>query len=190
MHTEQARVNRIRLLLVAVLIPLFGWAMSSPASGHDGQSSVIFLDIYPDGTVEGTVEHPYELLNEEFGFELVPDESSEADIEATQSVMFGFNTESLIIEMDGERWPITFTDTAVVPTENTTYAGYNFVVDQTFDEAPRIFDVTYTGCPPVTQRATSTSTIRRRLRRSPAPSTLAWSTFSSAPTTSCSCSSC
>ena len=145
MHTEQARVNRIRLLLVAVLIPLFGWAMSSPASGHDGQSSVIFLDIYPDGTVEGTVEHPYELLNEEFGFELVPDESSEADIEATQSVMFGFNTESLIIEMDGERWPITFTDTAVVPTENTTYAGYNFVVDQTFDEAPRIFDVTYTG---------------------------------------------
>ncbi len=142
---EAKKVRRIRLLLVATLIPLFGWAFTSAASAHDGTSSVIFLDIYPDGTVEGQVEHPYALLNEEFGFELDPETSTEDDVANTNIIMKDFNTESLVIEMDGELWPITFTDTEVVPTENTTYAGYNFVVDRVFDEAPRVFDVTYSG---------------------------------------------
>ena len=142
---QKRRIWRIRLLLVAALIPLFGSLFVPPASAHDGTSTVIFLDIFPDGSVEGRVEHPYLLLNDVFGFDLDVDESTEDDIAATNAIMRAFNTESLSITMNGEEWPITFTDTYVLPTENTTYAGYNFEVDRVFSEAPRKFDVTYTG---------------------------------------------
>ena len=133
------------LMLGLLLLPLLLLAFAAPASAHDGRSSVIFLDVYPDGTVEGQVEHPVDLLNDVFGFDLDPETASENDIAATQTVMLDFNTASLVITDGGGPWPITFTDTEVVETENQIYAGYNFVVDRTFDDAPRIFEVTYTG---------------------------------------------
>ena len=119
--------------------------MTSSAGAHDGTSTIIFLDVYADGTVEGTVEHPIVLLNELFGFDLDADISDATDIDGTQDVMRDFNANSFRIVADGESWPITFTDTVVIETENRLYAGYNFVVDRTFAEAPRAFDVTYTG---------------------------------------------
>lgn len=116
------------------------------ATAHDGQSTVVFLDIYPDGTVEGQVEHPVALLNDIFGWDIDAEEADEDDIAATLEVMTAFNKASLVLTgEDGEVWPITFTDSEVVPTENRIYAGYNFVVDRTFDEAPRRFEVTYRG---------------------------------------------
>ena len=136
---------RYHLLLALVAIPLLLLAFAAPAGAHDGQSSVIYLDVFPDGTVEGQVEHPVGLLNDFFGFDLDPDSASEQDIAETQSVMLDFNAASFRIEDGTSTWPITFTDTEVVETENRLYAAYNFVVDTTFDEAPRAFDVTYTG---------------------------------------------
>ena len=132
-------------VLVALLVPLFLLLGASPASAHDGKSTVIFLDVYPDGTVEGQVEHPVELLNDVFGFELVADSVSEDDIAATQAVMLEFNQVSLVIDSGDGPWPITFTDTERVETENTVYAGYNFEVDRTFDDPPREFELTYSG---------------------------------------------
>lgn len=136
----------MRLLLAATLVPLFFMLFAEAATAHDGQSSVIFLDIYPDGTIEGQVEHPVALLNEVFGWDIDPENADEDDIETTLAVMTEFNRASLILTgEDGSVWPVTFTDSEVVPTENRVYAGYNFVVDRTFDEAPRTFDVTYKG---------------------------------------------
>lgn len=137
--------TRFRLLIAALLVPLFGLGMIAPAAAHDGTSTVVFLDIFADGTFEGTVEHPVVLLNELFDFDLDPDEADEADLDATQNVMRDFNTESLSITVDGQSVPITFTDTVIVETENRLYAGFNFVVDRTFDDPPRVFEVSYTG---------------------------------------------
>ncbi len=134
-----------RLLAVAVLAPLLVLLWATPALAHDGQSTVIYLDIYPDGTVEGQVEHPVQLLNEVFGYDLDPDEATEDDIATTQEVMLPLNSASLEITDGGDPWPITFTDTEVVETENRLYAAYNFEVDIEFDEAPRSFDLTYTA---------------------------------------------
>lgn len=136
----------MRLLLAATLIPLFVMLFAETATAHDGQSTVVFLDIYPDGTVEGQVEHPVALLNEVFGWNIDPEEADEDDIAETLEVMTAFNRASLeLTGDDGDLWPVTFTDSEVVPTENRIYAGYNFVVDRTFDDAPRRFEVTYRG---------------------------------------------
>lgn len=134
-----------KLAVALALIPLLLIALAAPLAAHDGTSTVVFIDVYPDGTVEGQVEHPIALLNDVFDFDLDPDSATVADIEATQSVMRAFNDESFSISVDGDEWPITFTDTEVIETENRLYAGYNFVVDREFSEAPRRFDVTYTG---------------------------------------------
>lgn len=134
-----------RFGLLALLVPLVLLALAGPASAHDGKSTVIFLDVYPDGTVEGQVEHPVDLLSEVFGFDLDADTVTEDDIAATQDIMLAFNEASLVIDAGDGPWPITFTDTELVDTENTVYAGYNFEVDRTFDDPPRQFDLTYSG---------------------------------------------
>ncbi|NNK91214.1 MAG: hypothetical protein HKO87_02175 [Acidimicrobiia bacterium] len=136
---------RHRLALIALMVPLILLALAAPASAHDGKSSVIFLDVYPDGTVEGQVEHPVGLLNDVFGFDLDAETVTEDDIAATQDVMLAFNQASLTIDAGDGAWPISFTDTERVETENTVYAGYNFEVDRTFAEPPRAFDLTYSG---------------------------------------------
>jgi hypothetical protein len=133
-------------LLAVLLVPLFGLLLTSAASAHDGQSSVVYLDLFPDGTAQGQVEHPVPLLNEFFGFDLDPDLATPEDIGTVQDLMIPFNTDSLsIVGPDGDPWPITFDGTGIVETENRLYAAFEFTVDRTFDEAPREFDVTYTG---------------------------------------------
>ncbi len=136
----------IVMAAVAMLVaPLLVLAFASPARAHDGTSTVIYLDVFPDGSVEGQVEHPVVLLNELFDFDLDPDEASEDDIAATNDVMAPFNTASFAFFAEGREWPVTFTDTEVVETENRLYAAYNFELDDTFQTAPRQFEVTYTG---------------------------------------------
>ena len=133
-------------LLAVALVPLFALFLTSAASAHDGQSSVVYLDLFPDGTVQGQVEHPVPLLNEFFGFDLDPDLATAEDLETVQDQMIPFNTDSLlIVGPDGDTWPITFDGTEIVETENRLYAAFEFTVDRTFNEAPRAFDVTYTG---------------------------------------------
>ncbi len=142
----QLSPRKIMALLGVLLIPLFGLLLTSAASAHDGQSSVVYLDLFPDGTAQGQVEHPVVLLNEFFGFDLDPDLATPEDIETVQDQMIPFNTDSLsIVGPDGVRWPITFDGTEIVKTENRLYAAFEFTVDRTFDEAPREFDVTYSG---------------------------------------------
>lgn len=144
-----ARQNPSRTILVTlglVLVPLFALLFTGSASAHDGQSSVIYLDIFPNGEVDGQVEHPIVLLNDFFGLDLDPDNSTADDIEAIQDQMIPFNTESLrITDPDGTQWPITFEGTDVVETANRMYAAFEFTVDRTFAAAPREFEVTYTG---------------------------------------------
>lgn len=143
-HATTSR--RILAGLGVILVPLFALLFVSTASAHDGQSSVVYLDIFPNGEVEGQVEHPITLLNDEFGFDLDPDTSTAEDIEGVQDVMLPFNGKSLsIIGDDGVAWPITFDGTAVVETENRLYAAFEFTVDRVFETPPRAFDVTYTG---------------------------------------------
>ena len=142
----QLSPRKIMALLGVVLVPLFGLLLTSAASAHDGQSSVVYLDLFPDGTAQGQVEHPVVLLNEFFGFDLDPDLATPEDIETVQDQMIPFNTDSLwIVGPEGDRWPITFDGTEVVATENRLYAAFEFTVDRTFDEAPREFEVTYSG---------------------------------------------
>jgi len=134
------------LSIGVVLLATFSVLITGTASAHDGLSSVIYLDIYPDGTVAGQVEHPIVLLNDFFGFELDPDSSTASDIDAIQDVMIPFNTESLVIVTgSGEPWPIAFSDTEIVATENRLYVGFNFELEGAFDNVPRVFDVTYRG---------------------------------------------
>ena len=137
----------MKRLIAAIVVATLatGLLFVSAASAHDGTSSVVFIDTFPDGTIEGQVEHPVILLNDLFGFDLDPDAATEEEAAGTNGVMLPFNTNSLVLSADGQEWPVTFTDTEVVETENRLYIGYNFVVDQTFDPPPRAFEVTYTG---------------------------------------------
>ena len=62
----------IMVLVAVVLVPLFGALFTSTASGHDGESSVVYLDVFPDGTAQGQLEHPVSLINDLLGTDLDP----------------------------------------------------------------------------------------------------------------------
>lgn len=130
-----------------LLVPMFGVLFTSVASAHDGNSSVIYLDVYPDGTAQGQLEHPTGLLNELFDLDLDTKEATSEDIAAIEGAVRAYNVDNFgIVSGDGEVWDITFTgEVEAFETENEMYGAFLFEVENVFDEAPRIFDVTFDG---------------------------------------------
>ena len=137
----------VMALVGLLLVPIFGAVFTSTASGHDGFSSVIYLDVFPDGTATGQIEHPITLLNNEFGTELDTQLATEADIASIESVIRPYNEANLAIASeDGTPWELTFTgEVEAFETETQIYAAFKFDVENVFASAPRIFDVTFDG---------------------------------------------
>jgi len=137
-------------LVALLLVPLFGLLLSSTAGAHDGNSSVIYLDVFPDGTAQGQLEHPVPLLNELFGFDLDPDDVTADDIAEIESAVRSYNVDNLsIVGRDGVPWDIEFTgEVNAIETENKFYGGFEFDINNVFETAPRQFDVTFNGIVP------------------------------------------
>lgn len=139
--------HKVMALLAVVLVPMFWFLFAGGASAHDGESSVVYLDVYPDGTAQGQLEHPVGLLNDVFDLDLDPDEATSDDIAEIEPVVFPYNADNLfIVSGDGTPWEITFNgDVEAIETESEIYAAFAFDIENTFDSAPRIFDVTFNG---------------------------------------------
>ena len=151
MHSRnmiRRRSPRFVMALVGLLlVPLFGVLFTSNAAGHEGVETVIYLDIFPDGTAQGQIEHPITLLNEEFGIGLDPQTADEAAIAAIEPLIRSYNTENLsVVSADGTPWELNFTgEVEPIETETQVYAAFRFDVENVFDSAPRVFDVTFDG---------------------------------------------
>ena len=137
----------IMALISLLLVPFFGVLFTSTAGAHDGQSTVIYFDIFPDGTAQGQIEHPITLLNEEFGIDLDPQSATVEDIEAIESVIRSYNVDNLsVTSEDGTPWDIAFTGGVdAFETETQIYAAFQFEIENVFESAPRIFDVSFDG---------------------------------------------
>ncbi len=144
---KKRSVRAVLALCCLVLIPLFSALLTTQASGHNGEQSVIYLDVYPDGTAQGQIEHPISLLNSEFDTDLNPDEVTSEEIAAIEAQIRDYNASNLSINSpDGTDWEITFTgEVEAIETENQFYAAFQFDVENVFASAPRAFDVTFTG---------------------------------------------
>lgn len=137
-------------LIGLLLIPLFGALFTSTASAHDGNSSVVYLDVFPNGTAQGQLEHPVPLLNDLFDLDLDPDLATADDIAEIENVVRSYNVDNLsIVSRDGTQWELEFTgEVDAVETENRLYAAFEFDIINVFDSAPRQFDVTFSGIVP------------------------------------------
>ena len=142
--------QKIMALVGLLLIPLFSGLFAGTAGAHDGNSSVIYLDVFPDGTAAGQIEHPVLLLNDLFDLELDPDNATAEDIAAIAPLVSDYNVDNLSIAApDGSDWGISFTgEVQAVETENRVYAAFEFDIDTVFESAPRAFDVTFDGIVP------------------------------------------
>ncbi len=142
------RSPRVLMAALAVmLVPMFGMLFTSVASAHDGNSSVVYLDVFPDGSAQGQLEHPVGLLNDLFDLDLDPNESTADDIGAIEAAVRSYNADNLsIVAEDGTPWDITFTgEVDAIETENEVYGAFLFDIENVFDSAPRIFEVTFDG---------------------------------------------
>ena len=74
-------------LVGLLLIPFFGVFLTGTASAHDGNSTVIYFDVFPDGTAAGQIEHPVRLLNEIFDLDLDPDLATGEDVARIEEVV-------------------------------------------------------------------------------------------------------
>lgn len=143
-----ARSPRVLMAALAVmLVPMFGMLFTSVASAHDGNSSVVYLDVFPDGSAQGQLEHPVGLLNDLFDLDLDPNESTADDIAAIEAAVRSYNADNLsIVAEDGTPWDITFTgEVDAIETENEIYGAFLFDIENVFDSAPRVFEVTFDG---------------------------------------------
>lgn len=138
------------VLLGLLLIPFFGVVFTGTASAHDGNSTVIYLDVFPDGTAAGQIEHPVRLLNEIFDLELDADLATADDVAGIESIVRDYNVGNLsVVSSDGTEWDIQFTgEVQAVETENQVYAAFEFDINNVFDSTPRTFDVTFDGIVP------------------------------------------
>ncbi len=137
----------VMALIGLLLVPMFGVMFTSVASGHDGESSVVYLDVFPDGTAQGQLEHPVTLLNSEFNTGLDPQAATQASLEAIEPLIRSYNQDNLaIVSEDGTQWDIAFTGVVEpIETETQIYAAFQFDINNVFDAPPRIFDVTFDG---------------------------------------------
>lgn len=137
-------------LVALLLVPLFGLLFASTASAHDGNSSIVYLDVFPNGTAAGQIEHPVAVLNELFELDLDPDTTTADDVAAIESTVRSYNVDNLsIVSRDGTPWEIVFTgEVQAIETENKIYAAFEFDIINVFDSAPRQFDVTFSGIVP------------------------------------------
>lgn len=146
----QPSPRAVMALIGLLLVPLFGMLFTSTAAAHDGNSSVVYLDVYPNGTAQGQLEHPVPLLNEMFDLDLDPDTATAEDIAEIESIVRSYNVDNLsIVSRDGTPWELEFTgEVDAIETENKIYAAFEFDIINVFDAPPRQFDVTFSGIVP------------------------------------------
>jgi hypothetical protein len=130
-----------------LLIPLFGLLFMGIASAHDGDSSVVYLDVFPNGEAQGQIEHPVGLLNDLFDLDLDLRTATADDIAAIEDQVRAYNADNLsIVGDEGTPWRITFTgEIDAIETEDEVYAAFLFDIGNVFESAPREFDVTFNG---------------------------------------------
>jgi hypothetical protein len=147
MNVFSSSARKVMAALAVVLVPMLWLLFTSVASAHDGDSSIIYLDVFPDGTAQGQIEHPVGLLNDIFDLDLDPQEATADDIAEIEDLVRSYNADNLAIAAeDGSQWVITFTgEVDALETEKEIYAVFRFDVETVFDSAPRIFDVTFDG---------------------------------------------
>ena len=94
---SQRGVSRVVAMFATALV-LMATSLStnvSPASAHIGNETVIFIDVFANGEIEGEVQHPAVLLADEFGYDLGFSGNSEEDIAETAEELFAFQRQHL-----------------------------------------------------------------------------------------------
>ena len=147
MERPRKSPRAIMALVALLLVPLVGALFTTTASGHDGEQSVIYLDVFPDGSAQGQLEHPVALINDLFGTDLDPTDVTADQVADIEERVRDYNQDNLaVVGADGEVWDITFTgDVDAIETENDFYGAFLFDIANVFDAAPREFDVTFDG---------------------------------------------
>ena len=132
-----ARGALVALLAVLVL------AIPGLASGHTGDQSYVYLDIYDD-TIAGEVQLPIADVNEVLGLSIPEDEAgASAAVEANLATLQAYASEHLGMgDTDGE-WAILFDGHSILELSVGSYVVLPFEVDRTFDPVPREFVVFY-----------------------------------------------
>jgi hypothetical protein len=115
-----------------------------PAQAHVGDETVIYLDVFED-SIEGEVQHPVTILNDEFGFDLDAEPDDDAVAE-TFDEMAAYQEQHLSLgPVDSDPWTYEMTGSEPLETENGYYGAYTFEVDTGDETTPREFALSYDG---------------------------------------------
>ena len=129
------------VLLLAVLAAL---GMAGVASGHTGDQSYIYLEIF-DTSVEGELHYPVSDLNEALGTDIPEDlDDSVAWAEANPEIIHAYNEQHFAMsDVDGSPWAIDYDGFGSIEGVDGIYLTSAFDVDRDFVEVPRQFVVAY-----------------------------------------------
>ncbi len=146
-NRKVSRFGRLALAFVLAISGLLGgwFTNADPAAAHEPDKSVIYLDIFANGQIEGEVQLPATIVAEEFGFDLMFEGNSEQDIAETRDTMAPYVAEHLrFTGVDDANIDFAMTDTELLETESGEFAVYNFELEgETADT--RVFNLTYDG---------------------------------------------
>ena len=120
------------LLLVFALAP-------ATASAHSGKQSYLYVSVFDDG-VKGRVEIPLVDLGPALGIDFsTSSDALRAEIITFRQAIEDYIVENTALGTTSESWTIVYGAMSLLPTENGPYVVLDFVVDETFDSAPRTF---------------------------------------------------
>ena len=130
--------------LTAIVVVLFG--IAAPAGAHSGKQSYVYLDMFDDA-IEGRVEFPARDLGPLLGVDFTenPDTALAVTLANAEAIQ-AYTAEHIALGDGTTEWDISFDqDVGVLPVSVGPYILVPFVVEQSFDSAPREFTVTYDG---------------------------------------------
>lgn len=133
---------RIFLSCIGALVVVA--ASADHASAHSGVQSYVYVNIHDDG-MDGRIEYPAADLGQVLGVEFPSDvDGLRRVVDDNLATIQAYTDEHLAIGVGGVEWDLDF-DGADVLGASGGYVQIPFTVEQSFDSAPRSFDVTYDG---------------------------------------------
>lgn len=122
-----------------IALALIGFA--TPASAHRINESYLYFNVLED-SIEARLELRVDDINEVLGLNIPDDpEAAEAAVVANRTLLEDFARPHLHLTEGGSDWDYTFTDIALLETENGMFALLSLDVNKEFAEVPRAWEV-------------------------------------------------